>query len=366
MGDKKTPWHAPSSRMPDEANKWPAQEKRPEVKQWPINSIWPAPAPAPWPAETCSQKSSTSTLWPAETCPQKSSTSTPWPAESCPQKSEDSWDALSANSAADGWEKPLPHRPAIDIHWSTEPSTPVSSTDLHGMTLRMQTSLGLPPEAGTSRRFGVGDLGLNKVDAECSEEEVDVAEEAQPMRILLVGLDAAGKSTLLEKLKFGTPSQAMVPTIGYNMETIDYKDHTLQMWDVGGQDKLRPLWKHYFTDARAIIFVVDSSCMEHLQESCRELHSKLLDAEELRGIPLLVFANKQDLPHAMPALEVAEALFLHEGISRQWFVQPTCAQSGDGLYEGLDWLVGVLQDSAPKLCEDQAECNDESVLLISQ
>uniref|UniRef100_A0A3P8UB60 ADP ribosylation factor 5 n=1 Tax=Amphiprion percula TaxID=161767 RepID=A0A3P8UB60_AMPPE len=136
------------------------------------------------------------------------------------------------------------------------------------------------------------------------------------MRILMVGLDAAGKTTILYKLKLGE-IVTTIPTIGFNVETVEYKNICFTVWDVGGQDKIRPLWRHYFQNTQ-------------IQE------------DELKEAVLLVFANKQDLPNAMGVSELTDKLGLHSMRSRTWHVQATCATQGTGLYEGLDWLSNEL------------------------
>uniref|UniRef100_A0A8D2D6X0 ADP-ribosylation factor 2 n=1 Tax=Sciurus vulgaris TaxID=55149 RepID=A0A8D2D6X0_SCIVU len=130
------------------------------------------------------------------------------------------------------------------------------------------------------------------------------------MRILMVGLDAAGKTTILYKLKLGE-IVTTIPTIGFNVETVEYKNISFTVWDVGGQDKIRPL---------------------------------MLAEDELRDAVLLVFVNKQDLPNAMNAAEITDKLGLHSLRQRNWYIQATCATSGDGLYEGLDWLSNQLKN----------------------
>uniref|UniRef100_A0ABI7WVN2 ADP ribosylation factor 5 n=1 Tax=Felis catus TaxID=9685 RepID=A0ABI7WVN2_FELCA len=190
------------------------------------------------------------------------------------------------------------------------------------------------------------------------------------MRILMVGLDAAGKTTILYKLKLGE-IVTTIPTIGFNVETVEYKNICFTVWDVGGQDKIRPLWRHYFQNTQGLIFVVDSNDRERVQESADELQ-KMLQEDELRDAVLLVFANKQDMPNAMPVSELTDKLGLQHLRSRtvrvlplpgepqagarrkgiplssllltffsfspQWYVQATCATQGTGLYDGLDWL----------------------------
>jgi len=160
------------------------------------------------------------------------------------------------------------------------------------------------------------------------------------MRILMVGLDAAGKTTILYKLKLGEVVATM-PTIGFNVETVEYKNISFTVWDVGGQDKIRRLWRHYYQGTNGLIFVVDSNDRDRAEDVREEL-AKMLNEDEMRDAVLLVFANKQDLPNAMPAAEVTDKLGLHTVRNRQWFIQSACATTGDGLYEGLDWLSRTL------------------------
>ncbi|CAK9872160.1 unnamed protein product, partial [Sphagnum jensenii] len=123
----------------------------------------------------------------------------------------------------------------------------------------------------------------------------------------------------------------------FNVETVEYKNISFTVWDVGGQDKIRPLWRHYFQNTQGLIFVVDSNDRDRIVEARDELH-RMLNEDELRDAVLLVFANKQDLPNAMNAAEIPDKLGLHSLRQRHWYIQSTCATSGQGLYEGLDWL----------------------------
>ncbi|CAG85578.1 ADP-ribosylation factor [Debaryomyces fabryi] len=163
------------------------------------------------------------------------------------------------------------------------------------------------------------------------------------MRILMVGLDAAGKTTILYKLKLGE-IVTTIPTIGFNVETVEYKNISFTVWDVGGQDKIRPLWRYYFQNTQGIIFVVDSNDRDRIVEAREELQ-QMLNEDELRDAFLLVFANKQDLPNAMNAAEITEKLNLHSLRQRPWYIQSTCATTGDGLYEGLEWLSNSLKNA---------------------
>lgn len=161
-------------------------------------------------------------------------------------------------------------------------------------------------------------------------------------RILMVGLDAAGKTTILYKLKLGEVVTT-IPTIGFNVETVEYKKISFTVWDVGGQDKIRPLWRHYYQNTNGVIFVVDSNDRERIDQAREELN-KMINEDELREAVVLVFANKQDLPNAMNAQELTEKLGLHTLRNRTWYIQSTCATTGDGLYEGLDWLSNTLSN----------------------
>ncbi|XP_041028387.1 ADP-ribosylation factor 1-like isoform X1 [Juglans microcarpa x Juglans regia] len=164
------------------------------------------------------------------------------------------------------------------------------------------------------------------------------------MRILMVGLDAAGKTTILYKLKLGE-IVTTIPTIGFNVETVEYKNVSFTVWDVGGQDKIRPLWRHYFQNTQGLIFVVDSNDRERISEARDELH-RMLSEDELRDAILLVYANKQDLPKALTVSEITDKLGLHSLRQRRWYIQAACATNGQGLYEGLDWLSSNISSKA--------------------
>ncbi len=160
------------------------------------------------------------------------------------------------------------------------------------------------------------------------------------VRILMVGLDAAGKTTILYQLKMGETVKT-IPTIGFNVETLDYKNLNFTMWDVGGQDKIRVLWKHYYQNTDGLIFVIDSNDRERIEKAAEELQ-KMLAEEELKDCAILVMANKQDLNGALPPGEVTEQLGMGNIKGRTWLVQGTSATTGQGLKEGLDWMASVL------------------------
>nr|XP_054766834.1 ADP-ribosylation factor-like [Lytechinus pictus] len=133
----------------------------------------------------------------------------------------------------------------------------------------------------------------------------------------------------------------MILCTGFNVETVEYKNTTITAWDVGGQDKIRPLWREMFPNTQGIIFVVDSHDRELRLEARDELN-RIANEDELRDAVILVFANKQDLPNAMGTGEVTDALGLHNVRNRKWYIQASSATSGDGIYEGFKWLTTEL------------------------
>ncbi|KAJ3045832.1 ADP-ribosylation factor, Arf Arf6 [Rhizophlyctis rosea] len=174
---------------------------------------------------------------------------------------------------------------------------------------------------------------------------------SRDVRILMLGLDSAGKTTILYKLKLGQ-SVTTIPTVGFNVESVTYRNIKFNVWDVGGQDKIRPLWRHYFAGTQGLIFVVDSNDPERLDEARVELH-RIVSDRDMQDCAILVFANKQDLPRALSPLQVTEALQLPRLQGRLWYVHPSCATTGEGLLDGLQWLsqncAGGKEDKALKL-----------------
>ncbi|KAL6520657.1 Arf GTPase arf3 [Orobanche minor] len=209
-------------------------------------------------------------------------------------------------------------------------------------------------------------------------------------RILVLGLDNAGKTTILYRLQmgevvstipsksdfinvangreirtidFGSPldgvhgignrvylqereqlslyysvneSYFVYAAIGFNVETVQYNNVKFQVWDLGGQTSIRPYWRCYFPNTQAIIYVVDSSDTDRLVVAKEEFHA-VLEEDELKGAVVLIYANKQDLPGALDDAPITEALELHKIKNRQWAIFKTSAIKGEGLFEGLDW-----------------------------
>jgi len=158
------------------------------------------------------------------------------------------------------------------------------------------------------------------------------------MLILNLG---AGKTTILYRLQIGEVVTT-IPTIGFNVETVNYKNIKFQVWDLGGQTSIRPYWRCYYTNTDAIIYVVDSVDKDRIATSKEELIA-MLDEEELKDAALLVFANKQDMEGAMSVMDVSNALGLSLLKNRTWTIFKCSAVTGEGLTEGMDWLVNTIE-----------------------
>ncbi|SGY12409.1 BQ5605_C011g06499 [Microbotryum silenes-dioicae] len=172
------------------------------------------------------------------------------------------------------------------------------------------------------------------------------------IRVLCLGLDNAGKTTIVRRL-LGEDISLISPTLGFNIRTIVHIGYTLNIWDIGGQSSLRPYWRNYFEVTDAVIWVVDSSDRERMADCRDELH-ELLREERLAGASLLVLANKQDISGALTSEEIADALELCSLRSHTSTIMPCSARlepavsvasseasrPGDPrIWKGLDWIV---------------------------
>jgi len=164
-----------------------------------------------------------------------------------------------------------------------------------------------------------------------------------PARVLMLGLDAAGKTTILYKLKLNE-NVVTIPTIGFNVETVTIgKGISFTVWDIGGQEKLRALWRHYYPGTTGLIFVIDSSDKCRLREARDELFG-ILEHPDMNGVPVSVIANKQDLPGACSTSELAETLGLRDMRTHKWHIQSCCAITGDGIYEGMNQMAIMVKE----------------------
>jgi len=171
---------------------------------------------------------------------------------------------------------------------------------------------------------------------------VDLLSRRIEKRVVLLGLDNAGKTTCVYRLLLGKKIDT-VPTVGFNSEEVRYNRCNFILWDIGGQAKIRKLWKHYIESADALIFVVDSQDRARLREA-RAAFKRMLRHKTLRNTVLLIYANKTDYEHSMSPAEIVEGLDVKRVVGdRKWFIQKTCAISGQGLREGLEWLSRALE-----------------------
>ena len=115
-----------------------------------------------------------------------------------------------------------------------------------------------------------------------------------------------------------------------------YGNLRFQVWDLGGQENIRPYWRCYYQNTNAVVYVIDSSDTDRIELSRRQMLT-MLEEEELRGVPLLIFANKQDMRTALPVAEVSERLGLTSLKDRQWSIFGSSAVKGEGIEDGMNW-----------------------------
>ena len=156
-----------------------------------------------------------------------------------------------------------------------------------------------------------------------------------PKLILVCGLDNAGKTCLLNRLQ-GVDHDT-VPTLGFNVETLQLGYATVQVFDTCGQQTQRDSWSMFFEHAHALVYVVDSNDLERIYESGTELQ-KILNHVLFPEIPILILANKQDHPRAATPAQIMRGMRLHNE-TRPWRVAGTVAKTGEGIDEPLKWLV---------------------------
>ncbi|KAF2671369.1 ADP-ribosylation factor [Microthyrium microscopicum] len=164
------------------------------------------------------------------------------------------------------------------------------------------------------------------------------------MRVLLLGLDGAGKSSICAAL-LKEPLDKISPTLGFAIKTIEHDGYKLNIWDVGGQKTLRTYWRNYFERTDTLIWVVDATDRIRLGDCAEEL-GKLLLEERLSGASLLIFNNKSDVQASMSDEEVRKGLHLDDIRTHTWTIISSSAVTGLGLHQGIEW---VLQDAKNRL-----------------
>ncbi|XP_036105993.1 ADP-ribosylation factor-like protein 11 isoform X2 [Molossus molossus] len=161
-------------------------------------------------------------------------------------------------------------------------------------------------------------------------------------QVVMMGLDSAGKTTLLYKLK-GYQLVETLPTVGFNVEPLEAPGHvSLTLWDVGGQTQLRASWKDYLEGTDILVYVLDSTDRGRLPEAVAEL-MEVLDSPKMARVPFLVLANKQEAPEALPLLQIRDELGLERFQDRRWELRACSALTGAGLPEALQSLGSLLK-----------------------
>ncbi|TPX72743.1 hypothetical protein SpCBS45565_g00176 [Spizellomyces sp. 'palustris'] len=187
-------------------------------------------------------------------------------------------------------------------------------------------------------------------------------QKEKEIRILMLGLDNAGKTTILKRIN-GEDISTISPTLGFNIKTLVHNDYKLNIWDVGGQKSIRSYWRNYFEQTDGLVWVVDSADRPDRLEDCRRELKSLLLEERLAGASLLIFANKQDLSGALsykqieevgviflalgeayssnysPLLPTTQLLDLRSIQTHHWHIIGCSAVTGANLLAGMDWIV---------------------------
>ena len=167
-------------------------------------------------------------------------------------------------------------------------------------------------------------------------------EKEQEIRLLVLGLDNSGKTTIVKKFN-GEDINSISPTLGFNIKTLYFHDFKLSIWDVGGQVSIRTYWRNFFEQTDGLIWVIDSSDAGRLATCKRELHD-LLKQEKLAGASLLVFYNKSDISGSLKLDEIKDFLELDKIQSRHWAILPSSGVTGSGLYQGMDWMISDISN----------------------
>lgn len=165
-------------------------------------------------------------------------------------------------------------------------------------------------------------------------------------RVLLLGLDGAGKTTLMECVKGiysglePLPPSKIHSTVGLNIARIHRGSDVVLVWDMGGKQSLRGLWKNYLSDADAIVWVLDATDVSRLEEVRETMHSVLSESssDEDTSCPLLLLANKHDTDKTMETHRVVSSLSLAVQ-NRPFLVIECSALTGEGIQDGFDWLI---------------------------
>nr|XP_027209665.1 ADP-ribosylation factor-like protein 13B isoform X7 [Penaeus vannamei] len=173
--------------------------------------------------------------------------------------------------------------------------------------------------------------------------------QKRPVTLLLVGLDNAGKTTAAKGI-VGDPVEDTTPTVGFAPEYLEYRGCEITIYDLGGGSRIRPVWSKYFSEVHGVIFVVDSSDPNRIQE-CRDVLSNLLSDRKVAGKPVLILANKQDVEGAMDEIDLVESLKIEQVVNK--YKCPTRVETCSAITtrkekpdkpiaDGFRWLVDTI------------------------
>lgn len=157
------------------------------------------------------------------------------------------------------------------------------------------------------------------------------------LRVLMLGLDNAGKTTVLKSL-LGEDISTISPTLGFNIKTLAFHGFRLDIWDVGGQKSLRSYWRNYFESTDGLVWVVDSTDRARLSDCRAELHL-LLTEERLEGADLLILANKSDVEGCLTSSEITQVLQLDKIVGHRWEIFQVSAVTGLNIKEAFESIV---------------------------
>ncbi|XP_054654550.1 ADP-ribosylation factor-like protein 11 isoform X2 [Dunckerocampus dactyliophorus] len=171
------------------------------------------------------------------------------------------------------------------------------------------------------------------------------AQTSKSPQVILMGLDSAGKTTLLARLLTGQVVDTS-PTIGFNVGSFHLDKRTsLTVWDIGGQKSMMPNWRYYLDDCKALVFMVDSSDPGRMPEAQKAL-KKVLSDERLRGVPLMVLANKADQPGAVSVQEISKQLGMSNYPQLPWEIQACSALQGVGLRQAFTSVAKLIKKNS--------------------
>eukprot|EP00743_Colponemidia_sp_Colp-15_P000997 GILK01001102.1.p1 GENE.GILK01001102.1~~GILK01001102.1.p1 ORF type:complete len:194 (+),score=23.94 GILK01001102.1:77-658(+) len=161
---------------------------------------------------------------------------------------------------------------------------------------------------------------------------------SQEMELTLVGLQNAGKTTLVNVLATGKFDEDMIPTVGFNMRKVTKGNVSIKLWDLGGQPRFRSMWERYCRGVNAMVYVVDSADQDNLDRARAELHD-LVSKPTVQGIPLLVLGNKNDVPGALSEEELIDRLKLKQMIGREVCCYSISAKNVVNIDVTMQWLM---------------------------